>query len=193
MNQEASEFVNATLLSSWERAKNVSQLAESRAAAVAPGLGLGFATPGNSRPQCRPQEIELGGYRMTIDQELNAALERLAAQKNEPRVKEWLATRKKAGEDLDPEKTAEVMWIHAQTLDPYGVCREMPGELNSVGREWFARAVGSDIWGISYDDLPRAVVERLEQRIAAGDFDQISALPEIKRLEALTTQRKLGK
>ena len=27
MNQEASEFVNATLLSSWERAKNVSQLA----------------------------------------------------------------------------------------------------------------------------------------------------------------------
>ena len=124
---------------------------------------------------------------MTIDQELNAALERLAAQKNEPRVKEWLATRKKAGQDLDPEKTAEVMWIHAQTLDPYGVCREMPGELNSVGREWFARAVGSDIW-ISYDDLPRAVVERLEQRIAAGDFDQISALPEIKRLEALTTE-----
>ena len=33
---------------------------------------------------------------------------------------QWLAVRKEAALQIDPE-TAEVDWIYAQTLDPYGV------------------------------------------------------------------------
>jgi hypothetical protein len=53
--------------------------------------------------------------------------------------REWLALRKKAGREIDPE-TAEVMWVYAQTLDPYGIDPELPEECYSVGREYFARA-----------------------------------------------------
>ena len=45
----------------------------------------------------------------------------------------WLAIRKEAGLKIDPE-TAEVEWIYALTLDPYGVYPEMPEELQQVGR-----------------------------------------------------------
>ena len=35
-------------------------------------------------------------------------------------VEEWLAIRKEEGLKIDPD-TAEVDWVYAQTLDPYGV------------------------------------------------------------------------
>jgi hypothetical protein len=34
-------------------------------------------------------------------------------------VEQWLATREEEGLEIDPS-TAEVFWIYAQTLDPYG-------------------------------------------------------------------------
>lgn len=67
-------------------------------------------------------------------------------------VEQWLAIRKKAGLKIDPE-TAEVEWIYAQTLDPYGVYPELPEECRQVGREYFARSPGSDIW-VLFGDLP---------------------------------------
>ena len=60
-------------------------------------------------------------------------------------VEEWLAIRKEAALHIDPE-TAEVTWIYAQTVDPYGVHPEPPDEYWQVGREYFARSPGSDVW-----------------------------------------------
>jgi hypothetical protein len=54
-------------------------------------------------------------------------------------VDQWLAIRKEAALEIDPE-TAEVLWGYAQTLDPYGVYPDLPPEHQQVGREYFARA-----------------------------------------------------
>jgi hypothetical protein len=66
-------------------------------------------------------------------------------------VERWLAIRKEAGLTIDPE-TAEVCWIYAQTGDPYGVYPDLPEECRQVGRAYFARGPGSDIW-VNFGDL----------------------------------------
>jgi hypothetical protein len=71
----------------------------------------------------------------------------------------WLAIRKEAGLKIDPE-TAEVEWIYAHTLDPYGVYPELPEEYQQVGREYFARSPGSDVW-VEFGDLPEATRDAL--------------------------------
>jgi hypothetical protein len=77
-------------------------------------------------------------------------------------TKKWLAIRKEAGRKIDPE-TAEVMWVYAQTLDPYGVDPELPEECQQVGREYFARSPGSDIW-VWFLDLPDRTHDRLWEK-----------------------------
>jgi hypothetical protein len=69
------------------------------------------------------------------------------------------ALRKAAGLAIDP-KTAEVMWWYAQTLDPYGDYPSIPDECDQVGRAYFARAPGSDVW-INFFDLPQATEDAL--------------------------------
>jgi hypothetical protein len=71
----------------------------------------------------------------------------------------WLALRKEAGLKIDPE-TAEVMWQYALTLDSYGVYRDLPEEYQQVGREYFARSPGSDVW-VEFGDLPDATRDAL--------------------------------
>jgi hypothetical protein len=75
-------------------------------------------------------------------------------------VKEWLAIRKEAGLKTDP-MTAEVIWKYTLVLDPYGVL-ELPEDAQCIGRSYFARAPGSDIW-VSFDDLPEQVCTELER------------------------------
>jgi hypothetical protein len=79
-------------------------------------------------------------------------------------IEQWLAVRKEAALRIDPE-TAEVFWRYGQTLDPYGVCDEweLPEEFHQVGREYFARAPGSDVW-VHFSDLPDDVEEELWAR-----------------------------
>jgi hypothetical protein len=77
-------------------------------------------------------------------------------------VDEWLADRREAGLKIDPA-TAEVGWIYALTLDPYGVHGELPEELQQVGREYFARAPGTDIW-VKFGDLPESTRGALWKR-----------------------------
>jgi hypothetical protein len=60
-------------------------------------------------------------------------------------IEDWLAIRKEAGLKIDPN-TAEVHWEYGYTLDRYGVHPGLPEELRQVGREYFARSPGSDIW-----------------------------------------------
>jgi hypothetical protein len=77
-------------------------------------------------------------------------------------IENWLAIRKEAGRHIDPE-TAEVEWIYALTLDPYGIYPELPEEYRQVGREYFARSPGSDVW-VQFGDLPEATRAALWKR-----------------------------
>ncbi|MET4449379.1 hypothetical protein ABIB75_007693 [Bradyrhizobium sp. GM2.2] len=77
-------------------------------------------------------------------------------------VEEWLAIRKRAGLEIDPA-IAEIMWTHGLTLDPYGVRSDLPEELRQIGRVYFARAPGSDIW-VSFGDLPDVTCKALWKR-----------------------------
>lgn len=77
-------------------------------------------------------------------------------------TEQWLAIRKEAGLKIDP-KTAEVEWTFALTLDPYGVLPELPEEYQQVGRAYFARSPGSDIW-VWFGDLPRGTLEAMSAR-----------------------------
>ena len=74
-------------------------------------------------------------------------------------VEQWLVIRKEAGLKIDPE-TAEVEWVYGQTLDPYGVDPDLPEECRQIGRNYFARSPGSDIW-VCFDDLPDATRDAL--------------------------------
>jgi hypothetical protein len=77
-------------------------------------------------------------------------------------VEQWLAIRKEAALQIDPE-TAEVYWDYAQVLDPYGVEPDLPEEYSCIGRAYFARSPGSDVW-VCFYDLPEATREALWQR-----------------------------
>jgi uncharacterized glyoxalase superfamily protein PhnB len=83
----------------------------------------------------------------------------LADVEAEMTVEQWLAIRKEAGLKIDPE-TAEVFWRYGQTLDPYGVYPDLPEECRQIGREYFARAPGSDVW-VNFCDLPEATRDAL--------------------------------
>ena len=76
-------------------------------------------------------------------------------------IEAWLDERKREALLIDPA-TAEVDWSFEQTLDPYGVIPDLPEELQQVGREYFARRPGSDIW-VHFDDLPDDVREKLRK------------------------------
>jgi len=78
-------------------------------------------------------------------------------------TKEYLdALRKTVGLQIDPE-VAEVEWVYGQTLDPYGDDPDLPEEYRCIGREYFARSPGSDVW-INFRDLPEATRTKLWEK-----------------------------
>jgi hypothetical protein len=77
-------------------------------------------------------------------------------------VEQFHMLRREAGLKIDPE-TAEVFWIYAQVLDPYGI-RDLPEECYNVGQEYFARAPGSDMW-VHFHDLPSETGDALWKKI----------------------------
>jgi len=72
------------------------------------------------------------------------------------------ALRKEVGLHIDPD-TAEVEWIYAQTLDPYGDDPDLPEEYQQVGREYFARSPRSNVW-VWFGDLPKATRDILWEK-----------------------------
>jgi len=76
-------------------------------------------------------------------------------------IEQWLQVRKEEGRKIDPD-IAEVWWNWAEILDPYGVAAP-PEECHCVGRGYFARSPGSDIW-VSFYDLPDETRRRLWER-----------------------------
>jgi hypothetical protein len=80
------------------------------------------------------------------------------------RWKAFKALLRVAGQQIDPE-TAEVEWTHIHLIDPYCVFPlDIVEKHWCVGRGYFARAPGSDVW-IEFEDLPDATVEALWQKI----------------------------
>ena len=67
-------------------------------------------------------------------------------------VERWLATGRKRGSRsiLRPLRCVGYM---RRTGDPYGVYPDLPEECRQVGRAYFARGPGSDIW-VNFGDLP---------------------------------------
>jgi hypothetical protein len=74
-------------------------------------------------------------------------------------VEQWLAVRRKAALQIDPE-TAEVMWTYANIANPYGIYPDCP---EYIGRVYFARPSGSDVW-VDFNDLPDATVKALREK-----------------------------
>ena|ERR1700722_15743459 len=83
-----------------------------------------------------------------------------AVHNDDDKVKEWLAVREREALKIDP-KTAEATWSYAATQDPYGVYPEMP--IECIGREYFARRPGGDIW-VWFGDLPDGIREKVWER-----------------------------
>jgi hypothetical protein len=77
-------------------------------------------------------------------------------------LKEFRSIREEAGQHIDPA-TAEVDWEYGQPADPYRINPDLPEECRQVGRLYFARAPGSDIW-VSFYDLPEATLTALWER-----------------------------
>jgi hypothetical protein len=85
--------------------------------------------------------------------------EKADAQTVTIRAEIWYALMKIAGRQIDPE-TAEVYWTYGLEADPYGVHPDLPGEYQVVGRQYFARSPGSDIW-VNFGDLPEQTRDAL--------------------------------
>jgi hypothetical protein len=83
--------------------------------------------------------------------------------------------KKEAGLQIDPE-TAEVYWQHGQILDPYGVDTDLPEECKTIGRVYFARSPGTDVW-VCFDDLPEATRSVLWERLKRGDVRRDDEFP----------------
>jgi hypothetical protein len=58
---------------------------------------------------------------------IRAKIQKSGPTMTQEEVEEWLAIRRDAGLQIDPE-TAEVEWIYALTVDPYGIYPELPEE-----------------------------------------------------------------
>ena len=84
-------------------------------------------------------------------------------------VEEWLAIRKQAGLEIDPE-TAEVWKDKRYTIDPYGVYSDLTEEEKQIGSCYFARSPGSGVC-VSFHDLPEATEAALWERINRGELN----------------------
>ena len=78
-------------------------------------------------------------------------------------VGEFITIRKDEGLKIDPA-TAEVDWNYALVFDPYGVYPMPPedSECNQVGRAYFARRPGSDVW-VEFGDLPKTGTGKIQK------------------------------
>ena len=78
------------------------------------------------------------------------------------RAEIWHALLKIVGRQIDPER-AEVSCIYGQIVDPYGVYHNLADECACIGRLYFARSPGSELW-IEFGDLPEATREALRNK-----------------------------
>ena len=70
---------------------------------------------------------------------------------------------------IDPA-TADVFFIYAQTLDPYGEEPDLPEEMRQVGREFFAADPGEGV-AVWWGDLPTTTRVALEAKRRTADAE----------------------
>jgi hypothetical protein len=107
-------------------------------------------------------------------------------------VEEWLEVRKQAGLAIDPQ-AADVMWEYGDIGDPYGV--DPDSRADCVGRNYFARAVGSDVW-VEFGDLPEATREGLwkkHERNLCFPAGLPPNMPELSREEVIRYAKALAR
>jgi hypothetical protein len=83
---------------------------------------------------------------------------------NREEIDQWLAIRKREALNIDPE-TAELDWSYGLIVDPYGIYDDIAEEEKVVGRVYFVRRPGSDIWVCLYDVPDETTRDRLWERI----------------------------
>lgn len=88
-----------------------------------------------------------------------------------PSPKERLRVVCDEAKKIDPF-TMEAKWEYGQVLDPYGLC-ELPPERRCVGRLYFARRPGSDIW-VEDGDLPPEVLVGMPRALARFEEQLVS-------------------
>ena len=59
-----------------------------------------------------------------------------------------------------------------QVTDPYEVYEETPAESYCVGRTYFFRNIGSEIW-VAETDIPNEIRQKLWLRINSGDLKEV--------------------
>jgi hypothetical protein len=79
------------------------------------------------------------------------------------------AERSVVGRRLNPS-TAQVFFIYAQVVDPYGECDDLPPEADCVGREWFAMDPVERI-AVHADDIPEETWILLDQKRRAANAE----------------------
>jgi hypothetical protein len=106
------------------------------------------------------------------------------AQFTAEQLREWLASRKAAGEKIDCA-TCEIGWWWVDEVDPYGIGRalgetfEIDGvEVESINRCNFVRSPDSNGW-VTDGDLPPASIVALYERIAR---DAAAQEPDYRRI-----------
>ena len=114
---------------------------------------------------------------VTFSPETEAWLDERKRKGEDPETAAWLDERKREALLIDPA-TAEVDWCYGQTGDPYGIIPDLPEELQQVGREYFARRPGSDIW-VNFGDLPDDVREKLRKHPNAKPSFTVKAKGEV--------------
>jgi hypothetical protein len=72
---------------------------------------------------------------------------------------------KSEGRKIDA-RSADISWGWGQVLDPYGVYAPLLEEERCIGRLYFARALGSDIW-VEFGDLPDETSDALWDRLGS--------------------------
>ena len=88
---------------------------------------------------------------------------------------DWLAIVKEEALKIDPA-TAEVDWRYALVLDPYGVYPALPEDCQHIGRAYFARRPGSDVW-VEFGDLPTKTVDALWEAVWNVDRNGLMIWP----------------
>jgi hypothetical protein len=95
--------------------------------------------------------------------------------KEEYKKEEWLRIRREEALQIDAQ-TAKVDCTYGDGFDPYGVEPDLPPEFQCIGREYFARRPGGDIW-VSFHDLPKATCEALWRRLREEEWEEECFVP----------------
>jgi hypothetical protein len=85
----------------------------------------------------------------------------------ENQIEEFLAARREEARLIDPATAETTWWWWGKILDPYGVFELSPEE-DVIGRLYFARRSGGDVW-VESRDLPEETREAIRNR-GKGDW-----------------------